>query len=210
MCYYTQQSASIENLRRRFSAEVDSGDTYVQSDFINGFSHPNIPIILDSTPHLVTTGYTWGMVPPWAKDLEFRKKTNTLNARIETIEEKPTFKNAAHNRCLIIATAYYEWRWLDPKGKNKEKYQINSQDDEIFTFAGIYSSWTDPQTAEVKNTYSMVTTKANALMSYIHNHKKRMPIMLKRQDESAWLDQSVKIEDFAFPYEGNLIAFQTK
>jgi hypothetical protein len=59
MFYYTQQSASIENLRRRFSAEVDSGDTYVQSDFINGFSHPNIPIILDSTAHLITTDYNW-------------------------------------------------------------------------------------------------------------------------------------------------------
>ncbi|MNG16283.1 hypothetical protein D3C84_1001790 [compost metagenome] len=53
----------------------------------------------------------------------------------------------------------------------------------------------------------MVTTKANKIMSYVHNHKYRMPIMLKRDDESAWLDQSVKIEDFAFPYEGNLVAF---
>ncbi len=133
---------------------------------------------------------------------------NCINARIESIDEKASFKNITHNRCLIIASAYYEWHWNDEKGKSKDKYQINSQDDEIFTFAGLYSSWTDPLTNEIKNTYTMVTTKANGLMQYIHNHKLRMPIMLKRQDESAWLDQSVKIEDFAFPYQGNLVGFQ--
>ena len=205
MCYYTQQSAAIENVKRRFNAEVDNEETYLQSDFINGFSHPNIPVILNSSPHLITTDFTWGLLPAWAKDMEFRK--NTLNARIESIDEKASFKNITHNRCLIIASAYYEWHWKDEKGKSKDKYQINSQDDEIFTFAGLYSSWTDPVSKKKKKTYTMVTTKANDTMRYIHNHKMRMPIMLKSQDESAWLDHSVKITDFAFPYEGNLIAF---
>jgi putative SOS response-associated peptidase YedK len=204
MCYYTQQNASIEDLKRRFNAELDNEETYLQSDFINGFSHPNIPVILNSSPHLITTDYTWGLLPSWAKDIEFRK--NTLNARIESIDEKASFKNITHNRCLIIASAYYEWHWNDEKGKSKEKYQINSQDDEIFTFAGLYSSWTDPVTDEIKNTYTMVTTKANKIMDFVHNHKHRMPIMLKKQDESAWLDQSMAITEFAFPYEGNLIA----
>jgi putative SOS response-associated peptidase YedK len=206
MCYYTQQSAAIENVKRRFNANVDNEENYLQADFINGFSYPNIPIILDSTPNVITTDYTWGLLPTWAKDIEFRK--NTLNARIETIDEKASFKNITHNRCLIIASAYYEWHWNDEKGKSKDKYQINSQDDEIFTFAGLYSTWRNPVSDEVKNTYTMVTTKANKTMQYIHNHKMRMPIMLRRNDELAWLDESVKIEDFAFPYEGNLIAFQ--
>ncbi|BDU25156.1 SOS response-associated peptidase [Flavobacterium sp. GSB-24] len=208
MCYYTQQSAAIENVKRRFTANVDNEENYLQADFINGFSYPNIPIILDSSPNLITTDYTWGLVPSWAKDVEFRK--NTLNARIETIDEKPSFKNITQNRCLIIASAYYEWHWNDEKGTSKDKYQINSQDDEIFTFAGLYSSWENPLTGEIKNTYTMVTTKANKIMSYVHNHKYRMPIMLRSHDESAWLDQSVKITEFAYPYEGNLIALQTK
>ncbi len=75
MCYYTQQSASIENPRRRFNAEVDNEETYLQSDFINGFYQPNIPIILNSTPHLITTDYTWELLSSWAKDIEFRKNT---------------------------------------------------------------------------------------------------------------------------------------
>ncbi|MFC0778668.1 SOS response-associated peptidase [Flavobacterium sp. HJSW_4] len=206
MCYYTQQNASIEDLKRRFNAELDNEETYLQSDFINGFSHPNIPVILDTSPKLITTDYSWGLIPSWAKDEDFRK--NTLNARIESIEEKPSYKDITHKRCLIIASAYYEWHWNDPLGKSKNKYQINSQEDQIFTFAGLYASWTSPITGEIKNTYTMVTTKANKIMDYVHNHKHRMPIMLKKHDESAWLDQSVKMEDFAFPYEGNLIAFQ--
>lgn len=206
MCYYTQQMSTIDSVKRRFNAEIDNQETYLQSDFINGFAHPNIPIILNSSPSLITTDYTWGLLPSWAKDIEFRK--NTLNARIETIDEKASFKNITHNRCLIIASAYYEWHWNDEKGKSKDKYQINSQDDEIFTFAGLYSTWRDPVSDQIKSTYTMVTTKANETMRFVHNHKMRMPIMLKRDDESAWLDQSVKMEEFAYPYQGNLIAFQ--
>jgi putative SOS response-associated peptidase YedK len=131
-----------------------------------------------------------------------------LNARIETIDEKPSFKNAVNNRCLIIAIAYYEWRWIDPKGKLKEKYQINSQDTEIFTFAGLYSTWNDIQTGEALNRYTILTTEANETMKYVHNMKQRMPVMLKKADEMAWLDHSSSINDFAFPYQVNLIALK--
>lgn len=83
MCYYTQQNASIEDLKRRFNAELDNGETYLQSDFINGFSHPNIPVILNSSPHLITTDYTWGLLPSWAK-----ARTNTRSTR-RTMKSSP-------------------------------------------------------------------------------------------------------------------------
>jgi putative SOS response-associated peptidase YedK len=73
-----------------------------------------------------------------AKDRDFEKIPLTPELKQLT---KPSFKNNTNYRCLIIATAYHEWRWLDPKGKAKQKYQINSQEDEIFTFAGLYSTW---------------------------------------------------------------------
>jgi len=204
MCFFTQQSAPKKNVKARFNAEIENEEAFLQSDYINGFSYPNIPIILDETPNIITTDYTWGLLPVWAKDEDFRK--NTLNARIETIDEKASFKNITQNRCLIIATGFYEWHWNDSKGKSKEKYQINSQDEEIFAFAGMYSEWVNPFTNEVKKTYTMLTTEANEIMSYVHNHKNRMPIMLNRKDESAWLNKTVKINEFAFPYEANLIA----
>jgi putative SOS response-associated peptidase YedK len=184
--------------------EVDNEATFLQTDFISGFAHPNLPIILDTRPDLITTNYTWGFLPSWAKDRDFRK--NTLNARIETIDEKPSFKNSTGQRCLIIATAYYEWHWHDEKGKSKQKYQINSQHDEIFTFAGLYSTWKDPANGEELNTYTMLTTEANEIMQYVHNHKMRMPIVLNKADEAAWLDHSVAVSEFAYPYESKIIA----
>lgn len=207
MCFFTQQLALFEAVETRFSAKVDNPEKFVKSDFVNGFSYPNLPVILNITPSIITTDFNWGVVPNWSKDLDIRKKT--LNARIETIHKKPSFKNIIQNRCLIIATAYYEWHWNDEKGKSKDKYQINSQESEIFTFGGLYNFGTNPENGEVLNTFTMITTHANKVMQYVHNHKKRMPIMLKKNDESSWLDNSNKISEFAYPYEGNLVAFKT-
>ena len=204
MCFYTQQNAPKKNIQERFNAEFDQEANLIENDFINGFSYPNLPIILDSSPKIITTTFNWGLLPNWTKDINFRK--NTLNARIETVDEKASFKNSLDNRCLIIATAYYEWHWKDEKGKVKEKYQINC-DDEIFTFAGLYNLGTNPETGETLNTFTMLTTDANEVMKYVHNHKKRMPIIINRNDEKVWLDKSTKISDFAFPYQANLIAF---
>lgn len=204
MCFYMQQKDSIPKVQKRFKAEVIQPDFFLQENVINGFTHPNIPVILDKNPTIIETNYHWGLLPTWAKEIDFRK--NTLNAKIETIHEKPSYKNSVHNRCLIIATAFYEWHWLDKKGKVKQKYQINSEN-EIFTFGGVYNTWTNPANGEILNTFTMVTTQANSTMQYIHNHKKRMPIVLQQKDEMAWLDAKNPIEDFAFPYESMLIGF---
>jgi putative SOS response-associated peptidase YedK len=130
-----------------------------------------------------------------------------LNAKIETVFEKPSFRDVLQNRCLIIATAFYEWRWNDEKGKTKQKFQINAET-EIFAFAGLYSNWTNPENGDILKTYTMLTTEANATMQYIHNHKKRMPIILKQDDEQNWLNGNLAIEKIAFPYECNLVGFE--
>lgn len=207
MCFFTQQNATKNKVKTRFNAIIDNEENFLESKELNGFTYPNIPIIINLDSEIIRTDFTWGLLPSWTRDEDFRK--NTLNARIETINEKPSFRDCTQNRCLIIATAYYEWHWNDAKGKSKTKYQINSQDDEIFCFAGLYERWINPENGELKYTYTMVTTEANEIMSYVHNHKKRMPIMLNRKDEAAWLDNSVKINEFAFPYEANLIALPT-
>src|SRR5690606_2818733 len=121
--------------------------------------------------------YNWGLIPSWSKDEEIKKLT--LNARIETIKEKPSFKNLINKRCLVIANGYYEWQWLDSKGKNKIKYEIGIGNDDLFAFAGLYSQWVNNSTGEIKDTYSIVITKANQLMAEIHNTKKIKQIILK-------------------------------
>jgi putative SOS response-associated peptidase YedK len=209
MCFFTQQIALFDEIETRFSANVDNREKFVNSDFINGFSYPNLPVIIDNTPNIISTNYNWGLIPSWAKDNEIRK--NTLNARIETVEEKPSFKNSINDRCLVIVTGYFEWHWNDSKGKEKEKYIINSQEEEIFCLAGLYSNWENKATGELLHTYTILTTEADKTMQYVHNHKKRMPVMLKKIDEKKWLDDSISIKDFAYPnYQPNLIAFKTQ
>jgi putative SOS response-associated peptidase YedK len=129
----------------------------------------------------------------------------TLNARVETVDDKPSFRDVVSQRCLVIANGFYEWQWLDSKGKNKVKYEIGIDNEELFAFAGLYSHWTDTQTGEIKNTYTILTTEANPLMAEIHNHKKRMPIILHPEDEHRWLEQ-VPVQEFAFPYTVDLMA----
>jgi putative SOS response-associated peptidase YedK len=214
MCNYTQQNASLEAVKDRFKAEIDNEASFLVSNFINGFAYPKIPIILDSSPNIITTDHTWGLLPIWSKDLTFRKKT--LNARIETINTKPSYRNVTQNRCLIIATGYYEWHWNDKMGKSKDKYLLKSDNDEIFTLAGLYTTSKNPETGSVMNTFTMVTTEGNDLMKYIHNsksiktgnlHDARMPVLLQKKDEAVWLDKSVKYSEFALPYEANLTEF---
>ena len=209
MCFFTEQLALFEKVETRFLAKVDNPNRFINSDFVNGFSYPNLPVIIDDAPDVISTNYNWGLIPSWAKDDEIRK--NTLNARIETVKEKPSFKNSINDRCLVIVTGYFEWHWNDSKGKEKEKYIINSQEEEIFCLAGLYSNWENKATGELLHTYTILTTEADKTMQYVHNHKKRMPVMLKRMDEKKWLDDSISIKDFAYPnYQPNLIAFKTQ
>lgn len=206
MCFFMAQNQPKDEVEKRFNAKVDNPDNFLQSDYIVGFEYLNVPVILNTSPEIISTNFHWGLVPSWSKDLDFRK--NTLNARIETIQEKPSFKNITQNRCLVIASSFFEWRWLDDKGKEKVKYQIHNSDKESFAFGGIYSSWINPSNNEKYNSFSIVTTEADEQMKYIHNHKGRMPIMLNVGDENAWLDNKNKIEDFSFPnYQPRQIGF---
>lgn len=207
MCFFMAQNQPISKVENRFNAKVDKPDNFLQSDYIVGFEYLNVPIILDSKPEIINTNYHWGLVPSWSKDIDFRK--NTLNARIETLEEKPSFKNVTQNRCLVIASSFFEWRWLDDKGKSKEKYQIYSSESETFAFAGLYDTWVNKIDGKQYNSFSIVTTQANEQMNYIHNHKGRMPVMLKKGDEQEWLNTNNKTQDFIFPtYNPNLIGFK--
>jgi putative SOS response-associated peptidase YedK len=202
MCFHSKQTKLALEVESRFKAKIDDLTVFKPSANINGFSYSKTPVIIDEHPEIITH-YNWGLIPSWSNDKEIRKMT--LNARIETIEKKPSFSNSVNKRCLIIANGFYEWQWLDSKGKNKIKYEIGIGNDDLFAFAGIYSNWVDKTTGEIRNTYTIVTTEATPLMAEIHNMKKRMPIILKPNDEVNWLEHQ-PIHNFAFPYEVNLVA----
>lgn len=200
MCFYFGLKDPIEKIESRFEKTFEHPELYFQSDKINGFAHPDCAIITNDKSDKITFG-RWGLIPEWSKDTSFSK--NTLIARIETIETLPTFKNYVNNRCLLIANYFLEWRH---EGKIKQPHIIYNQENEIFCFAGIYSDWFDTSTKKAIRTFSIITTDANEPMSYIHNIKKRMPVILHQKDESNWLNNQ-EIQNFALPYEVNLLGF---
>ncbi|MBS1777601.1 MAG: SOS response-associated peptidase [Bacteroidetes bacterium] len=183
MCFHSKQSKSAQELKHRFQANIKD-DNLIQPSVYNGFQYPKTPVITNKQPNEIQL-YAWGLIPFWAKDNSIRK--NTLNAKIETIHQKPSFRNVINNRCLVLADGFYEWQWLDPKGKQKQKYELTLPDHETFAFAGLWSEWIDKSTGEIIYTYTILTTEANELMSKIHNTKKRMPIILSQDNEQDWL-----------------------
>ena len=184
MCFHSKQTKKAIEVENRFNAKISDISLFQPSVDINAFTFPLNPIIADTDKSTVNF-YRWGLIPKWAKDESIREYT--LNARIETINEKPSFRDSLNKRCLIIADGFYEWQWLDTKGKKKQKYLITLPNHSLFAFAGIWSEWVDKNTGEIVKSYSIVTTQANDLMAEIHNHKKRMPIILNSENETDWL-----------------------
>ncbi len=122
----------------------------------------------------------WGLVPSWAQDASIGNKL--INARAETVSEKPSFRSAfRHRRCLILADGYYEW--ITGSSKSKQPYYIRRQDSEPFAFAGLWETWVPPS-GPPQETCTIITTQANELTRPIHP---RMPVILEQQDHDLWL-----------------------
>lgn len=125
----------------------------------------------------------WGLVPSWAKDPSIGHKM--INARAETVSEKPSFRKAfQQRRCLILADGFYEWK---REGKEKHPYYIHFTDNRPFAFAGLWERWEASGGAPLESC-AMITTGPNALMKPIHN---RMPVILHPQDYALWLNLAV-------------------
>jgi len=185
MCFHTKQSKDAKTIEQRFQASIQNMQEFDSTRNYHGFTYPKTPVISNANDKVIQY-FNWGLVPFWATSDEIKKFT--LNAQIETIAERAVFKTVVKKRCLIIADGYYEWKWLDEKGKQKQKYLITLPDNELFVFGGLWSKWTNKDTGEVKNTYTIVTTEANEFLSEIHNSKKRMPVILSKENEKAWLN----------------------
>ncbi len=141
------------------------------------------PVILREEGENRLSLMRWGFVPPWAKDLKLGYKM--INARAETVAEKPSFKPALlKQRCLIPTTGFYEWQYSD---KGKIPYLFTLTDTTPFAFAGLYSSWKSPA-GETLDTYTIITTGSNTLVGRVHD---RMPVILDKDHEAIWLDQTV-------------------
>lgn len=138
----------------------------------------------------------WGLIPSWAKDLKIGSKL--INARSETLGEKPSFRSAfKRRRCLIVADGFYEWC---RQGKDKQPYYIHLNNRELFAFAGLWERW-QPEGEEAVISCTIVTTEANHLMAAIHH---RMPVILSPDSYDRWLDadltETSELQSLLTPY----------
>lgn len=161
--------------------------------FLSGFDRPLLPLItLPNTPSQPSPDYLlsamrWGLIPHWCKTLEQAQELSLygLNARAETLQEKPLFRDAWKTQpCLIPVSGFFESQTI---GKKKQPHYIYAANYQPLLFAGLFAEWTDTQTGELLQSYSIITTDANDLMAEIHNVKKRMPVILNTQQAKDYL-----------------------
>lgn len=186
MCYHIKISRKKEELERSFQARATGMDDFVPGELFKGFDFPRTPVITKDDPELIQL-YRWGLVPHWAGS--DWNRNYTLNARVETLEQKRSFSGITGNRCLVLLDGFYEWQQVNGK---KIKYEIGFGD-ELFALGGLYDH------ADQGSTYAIVTTEAQGIMREIHNTKLRMPYALRtRESMDAWLAGELPSVDHDF------------
>ncbi len=213
MCFNYSINKDSDHIQDRFDAEFDKTDQFERIYHVSAFDAPPLPVINNKSPDKIKF-FEWGLIPFWVKNSDQAEdiRTKTMNARSETLFEKPSFREPIRKRrCLVIMDGFFEWREVG--GRNFPHY-IKMKDDSAFAVAGIWDAWNDKKTEDIRNTYSVITTEANPLLEKIHNKKKRMPAILRRDDEKRWLSKDIgqdEIESMLEPYpEGELEAYPIK
>lgn len=186
-----------ELIRERFGVTVRSA---IYKARYNCAPSQKLAVISNEDPGILSI-YQWGLIPFWAKEKTIGNKL--INAKSETILEKPSFRNSfRHRRCLVPADGYYEWK----KDADKTPFRITLKDKSPFAFAGIWDRWTDPA-GEPVDSFSIITTASPPGMIEIHE---RMPVILDPENEKRWLGKTNEDELIgmlkAFPTE-KLTAF---
>lgn len=185
MCGRYTLFAEFDEILDRFDIEVSIDQELYNPSYNIAPSHSVLSVINDGTRNRL--GYLrWGFVPTWAKDEKIGYKM--INARAETLAEKPSFREAyKHRRCLVVADSFYEWK----KGADNSKtpMRITLKSEKLFAMAGIWERWKTPE-GKPLFTCSIITTTSNELMKDIHD---RMPVILNKEDEQTWLDP--KLDD---------------
>ncbi len=173
------------------------------------YTHPQIPIMTMEEPTVIKTSM-WGLAPHWARDKAEAQSWVKQIVIAKSEKVSSTYKPyIGSRRCLVFVKGFYEFRWEDEKGKVKTPYFIYSEDQKPFTFGGIYNNWMDESTGEVFNTFTILTTPSNELMSQIHNSGCRMPVIIGKDDWSQWLDPAADTSPFLRPFREGFLKAHT-
>jgi putative SOS response-associated peptidase YedK len=181
--FYSPAEATASLFGARGTIDVTPRYNIAPTQFIAGVRNDE-----DGDRELTT--FRWGLVPFWAKDPSIGNRM--INARAETIAEKPSFRTAYRKRrCLILADGFYEWHTEDGV---KLPYYISLASGEPFAFAGLWEHWDSKQTDESLETATIVTTGANDFLSRLHH---RMPVVLEPSTAERWMDgDTTLLDDF--------------
>ena len=199
MCGRFRQTSSAETIARAFNLT----NVPPQKPQYNIAPTQTIATVVSSSPEgkREFRELRWGLIPSWAKEQKIGAKL--INARAETVAEKPSFRSAFRKRrCLIIANGFYEWQ--NQKGE-KQPFCIQRKDEQIFAFAGLWERWQAPEGKSVESC-TIITTEANEIMAPIH---KRMPVILNSQDYHLWLDRKItakeQLQPLLVPYDSKVM-----
>ncbi|MEN8155589.1 MAG: SOS response-associated peptidase [Bacteroidota bacterium] len=207
MCFTIEIHLTRKAIESRFSVDTSALYDFDFNYFYRAFSNPLIPVIAGDQPDRAGL-MEWGLIPSWSRNhlraMQIRK--GTYNARAESLHEKPSFREPLlRGRCLVLAHGFFEWQHL--KGARIPWY-IKLKDDTPFAFAGLSDRWKDPESGEIHRTFSIITTVANPLMEKIHNTKKRMPVILTRENEEAWISGDISLgraRQLLLPYDQKMM-----
>lgn len=180
-----------EDVRKYY--EGDISDYIYYEDFIPSYNvtpQSNIPVWyeIDHKPYI--QAMHWGLIPFWAKEKSIGNRM--INARSETLSEKPSFRAAyKHRHCLIPVNGFYEWM-KQPNQKHKQPYYFKSREQSYMLVAGLWEEWGD----EKLRSCTIITTEANEMMKPIYD---RMPVIIKPKDARLWLDEEVTEKEVLEP-----------
>lgn len=207
MCYDIKTSLEAQLKRAKRNQDLKAIEEIIEKlspltdlplHHATGFSHPEV-LIYTHEDLFYPKVATWGLIPHWVNSVEQQQKiwNSTLNARVETIFEKPAFRDAASDhRCILYVDGFYEHHHFQNK---VYPFFIQSKKNEPLALAALWSTWTNPENGGVINSFSIVTTKGNDMMSKIHNNPKlkepRMPLILSGEMEEHWLSLNKDFEN---------------
>lgn len=184
MCGRYSLVASIAELEDRF--DFDGADVAYSPSYNVAPTQGVLTVMVESEARRAVC-MRWGLIPSWAREASIGSRM--INARAETVAEKPSFRTALRRRrCLVLADGFYEWRRT---GAGKRPMRVTMVSGEPFAFAGLWDTWRN-QLGEAVTSCTIITTGANDLLRPIHD---RMPVILQRDREDLWLDHDVREPD---------------
>ena len=212
MCFTVNVNIIKEELEKRYGSELLDHEKYRPSYYYHAYSYPELPAVARLSSGDNQLGlFRWGLIPSWTRseDEASKIRSMTLNARSESIDEKPAFSGPfARRRCLVPVRGFFEWR--HEAGK-KIPYYIYHPSLPVISLGAVFDRWSTTGGDDVYS-FSIITTKANRLMSEIHNSKKRMPVIINPNEEDDWLylgTPASRLKELMKSYPDNILEAHT-